>query len=77
MITNVEPNSTIHLQQRDFQSINKAKRGSELYCDNGLLWVTQTGDRMDYILWPGDRMVVNTRGKVLVEAMREADFHLA
>lgn len=77
MITNIESNSTIHLQQRDFQRINKAKRGSELYCDKGLLWVTQTGDRMDYILWPGDRMVVNTRGKVLVEAMREADFHLA
>lgn len=77
MITNVQPNSTIHLQQRDYQRMNKVKRGSELCCDSGLLWVTQTGDRMDYILRPGDRMVVNTRGKVLVEAMREADFHLA
>jgi hypothetical protein len=76
MTTNVQPNSTIHLHQHDYQRINKIKPGSELFCDAGLLWVTQTGDRMDYILRPGDRMVVTTRDKVLVEAIREADFHL-
>ncbi len=77
MSTNMLAIPTIHLPQRDFQRINKIKLGSELSCDSGLLWVTQTGDRKDYILRPGDTMVVNTRGKVLVEAMREADFHLA
>ena len=76
MNTNMQPHSTIHLGRRDFQHINKIKPGSELSCDAGVLWVTQTGDRKDYILLPGERMVVTTRGKVLVEAMREADFHL-
>jgi len=76
MITNTQPNSTIHLHKRDYQRVNSVKPGSELYCDAGVLWVTQTGDRKDYILLPGDTMVVTTRGKVLVEAMREADFHL-
>lgn len=76
MNTNMQPNSTIHLGQRDYRRIN-TKLGSELFCDVGVLWVTQTGDRKDYILLPGDKMIVSTRGKVLVEAMREADFHLA
>lgn len=77
MITNVQPKSNIHLHQRDYQRINKVKRGSTLFCDDGVLWVTQAGDRNDYILRPGDKMVVSSRGKVLVEAMREADFHIA
>jgi hypothetical protein len=76
MNTNMQPNSTIHLRRRDFQRINKIKPGSELACDAGVLWVTQPGDRKDYILLPGDKMIVTSRGKVLVEAMREAAFHL-
>jgi len=75
MNTNMQPTSTIHLGRRDYQRLNN-KPGSELFCDAGVLWVTQTGDRQDYILLPGDKMVVTSRGKVLVEAMREADFHL-
>jgi len=77
MNTNMQPNSTVHLGRRDYQRINKIKPGSELFCDAGILWVTQTGDRKDYILLPGDTMIVTRRGKVLVEAMREADFHLS
>jgi hypothetical protein len=75
--TNTHPKSTIHLRRRNYKRINKIKPGSELLCDNGVLWVTQTGDRKDYILLPGDTMTVTNRGIVLVEAMREADFHLA
>jgi len=75
MNTNMQPNSMNHLRRRDYRRIN-SKPGSELFCDAGVLWVTQTGDRKDYILLPGDKMVVTTRGKVLVEAMHEADFHL-
>ena len=77
MTINVLPNSTIHLHEHDCQRIDKIKPGSELFCDEGVLWVTQTGDREDHILLPGDAMTVTKRGKVLVEAMREADFHVA
>ena len=77
MTTNIHTNSKVHLDPHDFQRINHPKRGSTLRCDAGLLWVTQSGDRADYILWPGDSMKVTKRGKLLVQAMREADFHLA
>jgi len=76
MNSNLLSNPTIHLHEHDCQHINKIKPGSELFCDEGVLWVTQTGDREDYILLPGDAMTVTKRGKVLVEAMREADFHI-
>ncbi len=76
MSSNMQLNSTIHLHCRNYQRINKIKRGSRVFCDTGVLWVTQANDRNDYILRPGDTMVVSKRGKVLVEAMRDADFHI-
>ena len=77
MSINVQPKSTIHLDRRDYQRINKVKRGTEVFCDSGVLWVTQSGDYNDYILRAGDAMAVTRRGKILVEAMRDADFHIA
>ena len=65
-----------HMRRRDFQVLNRSKTGSKLSCDAGVLWVTQPDDIRDYILLPGEQMTVTKRGKVLVEALREADFHL-
>jgi hypothetical protein len=76
MKTNARSNVMVHMQRRDFQCINKVKPGSTLFCDTGVLWVTQTGDHRDYILLPGDSMTVSNRGKVLVEAMRDTDFQV-
>ena len=73
----LHPDATIHLPRRDYTRINKIKRGSRVFCDTGVLWVTQANDRHDYILRPGDAMTVTKRGRVLVEAMRDADFHIA
>ena len=68
---------TFRIFQIDFQSTQTVKPGSTLYCDAGILWVTQAGDRQDYILTSGQKMKVSKRGKVVVEAMRDADFHVA
>jgi len=64
------------MYRRDFQSMQIVKPGSTLFCDTGVLWVTQAGDRQDYVLLPGQKMTVSKRGKVVVEAMRDADFHV-
>lgn len=77
MKSNAQPKIKIRMQHRDFQRMSRIKPGSTLFCDNGVLWVTQAGDRQDYILHPGQAMTVSKRGKVLIEAMRDADFHLA
>lgn len=72
----MQPETKIRLQCRDLWRIHRVKPGSSLSCDAGVLWVTQTGDLADYILLPGDTMMIARPGKVLVEAMRDAAFHL-
>jgi hypothetical protein len=77
MKTSAQLKTKIRMQRRDYQRMDLRKSGSTLFCDTGVLWVTQSGDYRDYILLPGDKMTVSKRGKVLVEAMRDADFHIA
>ena len=52
--------------------IPSIQRGTTVVCEHGVLWLTQTGDPMDHFLLPGQRYTLKKRGKVLVEAMREA-----
>ena len=77
MKTNAQSKVKVRMQRHDYQRMSMTKLGSKLFCDTGVLWVTQSGDYRDYILLPGDTMTVTKRGKVLVEAMRDADFHVA
>jgi hypothetical protein len=77
MNTNIQPKTKIRMPRHAYQRMDSLKRGSTLVCETGILWVTQTGDRHDYILQPGQKLVVSRRGKVLVEAMRDADFRVA
>jgi hypothetical protein len=66
----------IRMPRHAFQRMDSVKPGSTLFCDTGVLWVTQAGDRQDYVLLPGQKMIMTKRGRVLVEAMRDADFYI-
>lgn len=77
METNLQPNARLCMQRRALQRLSKVRPGTTLSCDCGVLWVTQTGDREDHILWPGDVMAVTDGGTVLVQALRDAAFHFA
>jgi hypothetical protein len=41
-------------------------------CKQGVLWVTRAGDINDYLLAPGDRYVPEKKGKVVIQAVRDA-----
>lgn len=73
---NILPKTKIRMRQSDFQSMLELKPGSTLFCDTGVLWVTQAGDTQDYVLTTGQKMTVTKKGKVLIEAMRDADFRV-
>jgi hypothetical protein len=45
---------------------------AEIICESGVLWVTRSGDWEDHVLMPGERLLINHGGKVIIEAMREA-----
>ena len=65
----------VHMDRRNYQRLQLDKRNT-LRCDEGILWVTRSGDRRDYILHAGDELQFTKSGRLLVEAMRDADFHV-
>ena len=64
------------LEHGDIICINGDARNMEVSCATGRLWVTQQGDPNDYILAPGDRLVINRNGRIAVTAMNHARLHL-
>ena len=76
MNSKVHAKTQIRMKRYEFQRMSMVKPGSTLFCDTGVLWVTQANDRRDYVLLPGQKMTVTKRGKVLIEAMRDADFYV-
>ena len=76
MNSKIQTKTKIRMPRYAYQRMDGIRPGSTLFCDTGILWVTQTGDRQDYVLLPGQQMTVSKRGKVLVEAMRDADFYV-
>ena len=67
----------VRMQRHDFQRVDVTRPGTTLFCDSGILWVTQSGDNQDYVLMPGQELTVGKRSKVFVEAMRDSNFHLS
>ncbi len=65
-------NSIVELRRRGVERITHCKPGTTIVCEKGILWLTQTNDRRDYILLAGERFDKVKRGNVLVEAMRDA-----
>lgn len=52
--------------------ILEAARGALVRCVEGLLWITQDGDRADHIVGAGDSFRVDRDGSVIVQATRPA-----
>ena len=59
------------LKQRDTLTL-EAARGALVRCLEGLVWITQDGDRADYIVAAGDSFRVDRDGSVIVQATRPA-----
>jgi len=67
---------TLKLSQNDQKSLI-VRRGSEIRCLEGMLWITQEGDFRDYILKAGDTFKTNRKGKVVLQALnRSSTFSL-
>jgi len=78
---NIKPNiinkEKLHLEKNGLYRIKKLKPGMELSCEKGILWVTQSGDYRDYLLAPGQNLVMKKHGRVLIEALREVEFKIS
>jgi len=65
-------NTSLKLQERDFIRAEKTDAGTTVVCEKGILWLTQSNDLKDYMLKTGERMTVNQKSTILIEAMSEA-----
>lgn len=68
-----QSNNRLHLTENQYKTLDRTFPGQTIECEDGVLWVTQKGDREDHILLRGDKLVIEHRGKVLIEAMRESN----
>ncbi|MEZ0396760.1 MAG: DUF2917 domain-containing protein [Anaerolineales bacterium] len=62
---------TVNLTQNAQRSL-VIRRGAEIRCLEGVLWITQEGDLRDYILKPGETFVTDRKGKVVLQALKHA-----
>ena len=69
-------NTSIQLHREDFVSANMIDPGTTLVCEKGILWLTRSDDFTDYMLEPGDQMVVTKTGNILIEALSDARFSI-
>ena len=65
-------NTSLKLHREDVLSAVKTKPGTTVICEKGILWLTQSEDLKDYMLKPGEKMVINKRTNVLIQALSEA-----
>jgi len=67
---------TLPLEQAAFYQLSGDRRGAEIRCSRGALWVTQPGDPTDHILRAGEGMIVSRPGSILVEALADSAVQL-
>jgi hypothetical protein len=73
-IRNIEgrADELIELDAHELWRLQGDNRWRMIVCVSGEVWVTQKCDLRDYVLEPGEILVVTQRGDVLVEALSTA-----
>jgi len=66
----------LNLHRQDFLNAVKAEPGTTVICEKGTLWLTQPEDLKDYLLNPGDQLVINRRQNFLIQAISEANLSI-
>jgi Protein of unknown function (DUF2917) len=62
----------LRLSGRGVYDMVDYRPGTVIFCKKGIVWVTQSNDVEDHVLYPGDEFVSDRRGKVIVQAMRDS-----
>ena len=69
-------NISIKLHQHQVENLKDVEPGMTIVCDEGLIWLTESNDMQDYALKPGHSVIIRKKGKVLIEAVDEANLHI-
>jgi hypothetical protein len=74
--SNQGKNVSISLHPHQVENLKDVEPGMTVVCDKGLLWLTESNNLQDYALKAGHSVVIRKKGKVLIEAVDEANLHI-
>ncbi len=60
------------LKKHQLVTLGEAQPKMAIECKSGVIWVTHTGDRRDYILEAGRNCMPNGNGNLVIEAIADA-----
>jgi len=66
----------LHLAKNASFTIKGDCRGGHIRCEEGIIWLTQAGDPVDYFLQSQEEFVISRKGTVVIEAHRDASILL-
>jgi hypothetical protein len=58
-----------HLKKKELLAIEKNVKGMTVYCLDGEIWLTQSGDLNDHLILPGKSFTVSCKGKIVLVAL--------
>jgi hypothetical protein len=59
----------VKLNAYKVQELFPVRRGTEIHCLEGMLWITQDGDLADHVIGGGEKFIVDRKGKVVLQAL--------
>ena len=65
-------NTTLKMRRQDVHSALNARPGTTIVCEEGILWLTRSNDQNDYLLEQGQKLVVEKKSNLTIEALSNA-----
>ena len=65
------------MKQRQLLKLDEAQPRMAIECQQGVLWVTSSGDYRDHMLFPGQRYTPVKDSRVVIEALDDARVDIA
>jgi len=66
----------LQLNRSETFSLDGDSRGKVISCLSGVVWITQTGDTMDYRLTAGEALTISRRGRVVVQGLAQSSVQM-
>jgi hypothetical protein len=71
-LTSKTPKIELLLKPRQILDLEETEHRMAIECKSGVLWVTHSGEKQDYMLKAGKRFTSKTKGKIVIEAINQA-----
>jgi len=71
-LTSKVPKIELILQSSQILDLEETEHRMAIECKSGVLWVTHSGESQDYMLKAGKRYTSNTKGKIVIQALKES-----